>query len=386
MNNKVLCVDDDAQVLAAFQRGLGQHYPVDIALGGAQGLEQMAREGPFAVIISDYQMPGMNGLEFLRQVREQAPDAVRVLLTGQADMEGAIAAVNEGHLFQFLLKPCPAELLREVVSSAIRQHELLTNNRELKEHTLAGVLQTLSDILAAMDPKTFAQCTRLRDEVRLVCRHLRLEEAWEVEAAATFSQIGNVTLPPGLAKKALAGDFLSKEEKSLWDGVTATSAHMLSGIPRLAGAAKMVLYQNKNFDGSGAPAADPIAGKEIPIGARILRILNHLLTLEAKNVPRYAALEQMRADPKSFDSELLMEAFILYKADTQSVGLESGESIRPRAVKELRQEQVLMTDVLTLDGMVVVTAGTKLTKVMIEKIKNFADAGGVREPIFVKSS
>ncbi len=384
MNNKVLYVDHDGQALAAFQRGLGEHYPVDIALGGAQGLEQMAREGPVAVIISDYQMPGMNGLEFLRHARELAPDAIRILLTGQTDMEGAIAAVNQGHLFQFLIKPCPAELLREAIAGAIRQHELLTNNRELKEHTLAGVLQTLADILVAMDPKAFAHCTRLRDEVRLFCRHLRLEGAWEVETAATFSQIGNVTLPPGLAKKALAGEFLSKEEKLLWNGVTATSAQMLSGIPRLAGAAKMVLYQNKNFDGGGTPAADPIAGKEIPLGARILRLLNHLLALEAKNVARYAAFEQMRADPKAFDPELLEQALVLYKANIESVGLESGQSIRPRAVKELRQEQVLMTDVLTLDGLVVVTAGTRLTKVMIEKIRNFADAGGVREPIFVK--
>lgn len=99
---RVLCVDDEPRVLAALARTLHRHFALTTAASGAGGLELLRREGPFAVVVSDLRMPGMDGVAFLARVREAAPDTVRVLLTGQADLAAAVAAVNEGNIFRFL--------------------------------------------------------------------------------------------------------------------------------------------------------------------------------------------------------------------------------------------------------------------------------------------
>ncbi len=101
----VLCVDDDAFILDGFRRQLRNKFNVYTAEGPREGLETVSKNGPFTVIVSDFQMPGMNGIEFLTRVRALAPDSVRVMLTGQADFATAIAAVNQGNIFRFLVKP-----------------------------------------------------------------------------------------------------------------------------------------------------------------------------------------------------------------------------------------------------------------------------------------
>src|SRR4030042_1805929 len=93
---------------------------------------------PYAVIVSDLKMPGMNGIKFLSKVREMAPDSVRVMLTGFAELQTAIDAVNEGNIFRFLTKPCPPDILSRALDMGIEQYRLITAERELLEQTLKG--------------------------------------------------------------------------------------------------------------------------------------------------------------------------------------------------------------------------------------------------------
>ena len=100
MKDKVLLVDDDAMVLAGLKRHLRKEFRIETALSGEEGLKRIEEYGPYAVIVSDYAMPGMNGIEFLCRVKKTEPDTVRMMLTGSADMSTAIKAVNEGSIFQ----------------------------------------------------------------------------------------------------------------------------------------------------------------------------------------------------------------------------------------------------------------------------------------------
>ncbi len=95
MKEKVLLVDDDAMVLAGLKRQLRNQFSIDTALSGEEALKQVLENGPYAVIVSDFMMPGMNGVEFLSRVKKSNPDTVRMMLTGTADMPTAIRAVNE---------------------------------------------------------------------------------------------------------------------------------------------------------------------------------------------------------------------------------------------------------------------------------------------------
>lgn len=119
MKSKVLFVDDDAMVLAGLKRQLRNKFRIETALSGEEGLKRIEENGPYAVIVSDFSMPGMNGIEFLCRVKETDPDSIRMMLTGSADMSTAIQAVNEGSIFQFHPKPCPADTLGQAIQSGI---------------------------------------------------------------------------------------------------------------------------------------------------------------------------------------------------------------------------------------------------------------------------
>jgi serine phosphatase RsbU (regulator of sigma subunit) len=156
VSHKVLFVDDDANLLAAFQRQLRKQFQIETALGGQEGLELVKNHGPFSVIVSDFRMPNMDGIEFLSRVRAMAPESVRIMLTGNADLEAAIKAVNEGNIFRFLTKPCSANLLGESLITGIEHYQQVIQEREYNEKTrysLAQAMEVQQNLLPKTEPK-----------------------------------------------------------------------------------------------------------------------------------------------------------------------------------------------------------------------------------------
>jgi signal transduction histidine kinase len=143
MSEKILWVDDDENLLASYRRQLRNKFPVMTAAGGEQGLRIIGAEGPFAVIVSDFRMPGMDGVQFLSKAREAAPDSVRMLLTGYADLQTAIDAVNQGNIFRLLTKPCAPDVLLAALTAGITQYRLIISERERAEKERASLEEQL---------------------------------------------------------------------------------------------------------------------------------------------------------------------------------------------------------------------------------------------------
>lgn len=196
MNNKVLLVDDDFNILQAYTRALRSNFKVSTATNGADGLQILKEEGPFAVVVTDYRMPKMDGIQFLAHTKGLTPDTIRIMLSGQADMEVSIQAVNEGNIFRFLNKPCPTEQLIKVLNAATEQYRLVMSERELLEKTLKGSVKLLLDISNAVNPRIFSRASRIRTMANGIAARLKIEKYWEVELAAMLSQIGCTTIPP----------------------------------------------------------------------------------------------------------------------------------------------------------------------------------------------
>ena len=155
MNNKVLFVDDDAKILAAFRRRLRKRFSIETVLGGNEGLSMIQSDGPFAVVVADYCMPQMNGVEFLSRVREVAPEAVRMMLTGSADLQSAAQAVNEGNIFRFLTKPCSIDALSDALNSGIQEYKRANDEREFNQktrHRLAQAMEVQQNLMPTEDP------------------------------------------------------------------------------------------------------------------------------------------------------------------------------------------------------------------------------------------
>ncbi len=131
MVDKILFVDDEPAVLDGYKRTLHREFQVETAVGGERGLAVMQVLGPFAIVISDMRMPGMNGAEFLAQVCERAPETVRMLLTGHADLDATIDAVNQGNISRYLTKPCAKESLIKAIETGLAQYHSTMEEKAL---------------------------------------------------------------------------------------------------------------------------------------------------------------------------------------------------------------------------------------------------------------
>jgi DNA-binding NtrC family response regulator len=126
---KILFVDDEPSVVEALQRQFRKLYHIHIALGGEEALTMLRIQGPFAVVVSDCRMPGIDGIQFLALVRKIAPDTVRMMLTGNNDLETAMEAVNQGEIFRFLTKPCPPDTFQKALEAGMKQYQLIRSKK-----------------------------------------------------------------------------------------------------------------------------------------------------------------------------------------------------------------------------------------------------------------
>lgn len=382
LTNQILFVDDDANILSAYKRILHKRFDVVTSLSGDEGLTRLSKDGPFAVVVADMQMPGMNGVQFLRKVQEQAPETVRLMLTGNADQRTAADAVNHGHVFSFLTKPCPPESLEMAISSALKQYRLIVAEREVLEQTLNGAIKVLTEVLSITDPESFGRAQRLRDEIKVIGRWFAAPRQWQLELGAMLSQIGYVVIPAGVIAKARSGAQLSGTERDMVTRVPEAGAALLEKIPRLEEVAEMVRYQKKNFDGSGFPV-DGVAGEAIPIGARILRILNDLLEREAQKRARADILQGLRQTSGRYDPKVLEAIAACFDVYLGTAEPDCNGTV-PVHVSDLTVGRTLAEDVLTGDGTLVVLGETIISDALLQKLKNFHDVIGLKEPLFLK--
>lgn len=361
----VLCVDDDPRLLDGMQRSLFDVCRVETAVGGQAGLEKVRAEGPFDVVISDMRMPGMDGATFLSHVRRVAPDSVRVLLTGQTDLDAAIAAVNEGQIFRFLQKPCKAEQMRQALEACFRQRDLERAEKELLERTLQGAVRVLSETLALGCPSAGRRAAELKRYVDHVVGVLAPPDAWQISIAAHLSHLGCVAIPGDVVDRALADRPLSAAEKKLWADQGEVAFRLLHEVPRLEPVAEIV----RQFRGSAAIEKTPT----VELGVRLLRLAEEVHRLKQQGTSVAAAAHQLRG---RYPDEVL-DALATYP------------EARPPAdrvlvtAKELRPGMVLDEDVRVRDGAVLVPAGHEITVALLERMRAFAESKRIDEPIAV---
>lgn len=306
MSSRILFVDDDESILAAFQRTLRKQFEVDVAPGADSALAKLESSPPYAVVVVDMQMPDMDGIELLKEIQIRHPDTVRMMLTGNADQKTAVQAVNEGHIFRFLNKPCPPESLATALRSGLRQYQLVTAERELLEQTLHGAIRSLSEILRYVHPRLAATSDEHRELIRRLGRQYCPDDIWAIDIAAMLANVGLLALPPAVTLKSSAGMVLNETERQHLNRISETSAKVVSCIPRLDVVSRIILYSRKDFDGAGFPS-DDVAGEALPLGARILRVVNDFLQHRQRGVASLDALERMRLSVGVYDPQILSD-------------------------------------------------------------------------------
>jgi len=374
---RILFVDDDENLLQAVQRQQRKHFELETCNDPAKAVEQVTSAGPFAVVVSDMRMPGMDGVQFLERVRALSPDTTRIMLTGNADLETAQRAVNDGQIFRFLTKPCSPEALREAVRAGVQIHQLVVAERELLERTLRGAVGVLTETLSLVNPAAFGRATRVRRVAGALAQQLGLEPGWRIDLAAMLSQIGCVTVPSAVVEKAFAGKALGPEEREMMDAHPEVGRRLIRAIPRLEEVAEMIGLQAARYDGKGGAPNAP-RGEEIPAGARVLKLALDFDALQATGVAPDSAAAQLVARSGAYDPAMLAALGVFAK-------LQGEQRQAEIPVSGLHVGMTLAANLFSEGGLLVMSAGQEVTAPTLERLHNWVRSSRdqLREPVLV---
>jgi response regulator RpfG family c-di-GMP phosphodiesterase len=297
MAEAILLVDDDSNILSSLYRILHRTHKVDLAASPAEALAAIQDLG-YAVIVSDLQMPGMNGIQLLSRVKEISPDTVRVLLTGAADLDSAIDAVNEGCLFRFLRKPCAPDVFVKTVDAGLAQHRLLLAEQRVLQETLMGTVAVLIELLSTLEPIAFGHAATLQSYVRDMALRLGLRDLWQFEAAAILSQIGCLSVDWEILDKHLGGKKLGLDESVEVRKQAAIGERLLERVPRLQAVARIIGRQNDRYDGREGLSPED---QTIAWGAQLLRVALDFDLLTRRGLSPDEALERMQCTKDEYN-------------------------------------------------------------------------------------
>lgn len=377
MSERVLFVDDEPQVLEGIQRTLRKQVDLQTATSGEEGLRLLSEAGPFALVVSDMRMPNMSGAQFLAKAREQKPDTVRMILSGHADLQATIAAVNEGHIYRFLSKPCAPEQLLAAIEDGLKQHRLLVAEKVLLEQTLSGCVTMLIEILGMVSPAASSRASRLQRYTLGLAKALKLPDRWQWGLAAFVSQIGCVALPSAILSKVEAGQALTDEETRLHEAHPEVAGKLLTSIPRLEDVAEIVTAQFGSLSFAGGPE-DVRQWDVRSMGRLLLRTAVEFDRLTLGGTGGEAAAAALRASKLGIPNAVIEALRSVEPARQERV-------VRQLRLKDLSPGMTLEEDIVSLKGIRLVPAGHEVTRSLIVRLISIAGGVGVAEPFRVRA-
>ena len=375
MKNRVLLVDDEVNILNSYRRNLRGLVEFDIAESGQKALELLSKH-TYSAIVTDMQMPEMNGIELLQKTKQQSPDTVRLMLTGNADQKTAIDAVNIGDVFRFLNKPCSPELLVSAIEDAYKQYNLIIAEKVLLNRTLKGVIRVLNEVLSLVNPDAMDHEFQLRTHMMNLARELQLKQSWSFEPMIQLSQLGCIIFPQQTIHNMHQGQSISEEERQLFAQHPCLASDLISKIPRMEGIARTILYQEKCYNGEGIPH-DDVKGKDIPYGSRMLKIVLDYMRFEAVDDSPDTSFAKLEEQEQLYDPSIL-SAF----KKTLSITLQEQEV----KINDLKENMVIRQDIRTARAHVVAREGQQVTQslqqILHHCIQNKALEGSMKVAIF----
>lgn len=359
-----MLVDDERLVLDALAPRLRRRVDVVTAIGPHEALDKLTHGPNVAVIVSDMRMPHMNGAQLLRVVRDRWPETVRMLLTGHTDFETAMSAVNDGHIYRFLTKPCPPDVLVKAVEAGVAQHRLVVAERELLETTVRGIVDTLTEVLELASPASFSAGRRIRVLAVAMAEAQHLShERWALELAALLGQLGKVSLSPETVQRQFLGEALSEPEQRAIEQVHPVTQRLLRHIPRFERVCELLQLAHGE-----APSDSPYAN--------ILKVAEGYYLSSSRGLVFSEAFAQLDHDAR-YDRQAL-DAL----AEVQGLARRSSRVVELSLI-DLRPGMVLADNVTSPQGNLLLVKGHLLSESVLERLYNCARSNGVHEPIRV---
>ncbi|MEK7441880.1 MAG: HD domain-containing phosphohydrolase [Chloroflexota bacterium] len=402
----ILIVDDEMktrQLLETIFRQDG--YQVITAHSAEEALQGLTGQD-VSLVISDDNLPGMSGTEFLKRVRQDFPNSFRLLLAASNDLQVAVNAINEGHIFYYITKPWNDDELKMVVRNALQRYELGLDERRLRalivqqsnalrtsnelleqkvqertaeveannralETTLVQMVQTLHGLLEAHGIGQKGHSMRVSEGCDWVAARLGLGQAQrlEIQMAASLHDLGKVSLPQEILKKNPLS--FSRAEAAMYREFPMLGQSLLSNIKLLEGVGKTIYHQREWYNGTGYPAG--LSGDNIPLGSRIIAVIDWY-------EERHDYEDIQRNVGHRFDPNVV-KVFGEYLEMTSTSDNNSSLALLP---DRLQEGMMITDDVYTGRGLLLVTRGKVVDKATLEKIRNFNAVDPIVGTIYVR--
>ncbi len=408
---RILCVDDERSVLMAIKRLLrGSQYKVTLANSGKEGLDIIADEEPFDLIISDMRMPEMDGAEFLAAASKFTPHSVRILLTGYSDQDATIRAINDGKIFRYLNKPWNNDELRQVVAEAIEfkkesdekrrrknrlekatrvlkqrseklESEVMETNQELQmtvsfldlakeeiQDNYLTLIKSFSSLINFRTGHSHTLASSLVEDALIMSEKLGLDKEYidDIKHAAMLCQLGKVAFSDKLLATPLAQ--MTPEERKKYYEYPIIGEQVLMPIEALNSVAKIIRHHNENFDGQGHP--ENLIGSKIPLACRILRLCLDFNTLIHRNNYSVEKAQNALVDNKFklYDPELVDLYIEVMKPQASANNDQENLTV---TTDQLKPDMLIACDMYSQEGLLIMSKGSKVTDETVKKLKSF---------------
>lgn len=437
----ILLVDDEISVIKALQRLFRKEgYEILTASNGQEALEQLkTMKKRVSLIISDQRMPGMTGVQFLEASKKILPKTIRFLLTGYADINAVIDAINKGGIHRYLIKPWQDNDLIQQVRDGLEQYELILENKRLLvlvnkrnkelnalnrqleqkveerskeiikknkeiESSFYNTVRAFASLLEIHAPALAGHGTRVALQSREMGQLLDLseKEITHIEIAALLHDIGKLGFPQHLMD--YRENKWTLEERALYEKHPEEGQNIVRFINNLDHVGLLIRSHHEWYDGRGYP--DQLSEEWIPMGSRIIavadaydRIVYVKLNIQSfideyleevkitqNHVPENELLQQAalyyikKNTFIKFDPDIVKSFFKLIKAKGIETGTEKGLSL-----DELKDGMVLTRSLYTAKGRFLLPYNTVLTGDYIVKLKIIHQTNPINDSIFVRS-
>jgi response regulator RpfG family c-di-GMP phosphodiesterase len=426
---KVLFVDDEENILKSLKRLLmEEEIDIFMANSGEAGLELLRGMPDIGLIISDQRMPGLTGAEFLLQSRDIAPDALRIMLTGYADINATIDAINKGGAYRYISKPWDDEDMIRTVRDGVRQCRLISENKrlsalvkqqneELKEWNgnlksrvleQTAAIRVRSNELHELNEKlktnyenclaAFSGLVELRDRdtdnhSRNVARlsvmvaeklNLSSEEIEMIKVAALLHDIGKIGISDNLLQWDASGMTPNDLNEYRQHAVRGQAA--IDSIEDLRPAGLLIRHHHENFDGSGFP--DRLTKVEIPLGSRIIALADYSDRLFVRNRCDNAiemTLKMVKDELRGkFDPDLFPLIEKSFQETYEELSTKTGMKMMELQAKDLRDGMIIARDVRSGTGLLLLGAGERLDFANIGALRRYYNIDPPKKPILVR--
>ncbi len=424
----VLFVDDEENILKSIGRlFLDEPYELITAGSGREALELLNRSRSVAVIVSDQRMPGMSGTEFLEKARELAPDAVRIVLTGYADVNAAVDAINKGGVQRYIGKPWNDDELLAVIREAVSRHDLTEENKRLTEivHRQNAELRRWNSQLEVFVQEQTIEITKKNDELKRFNERLKsnfrdiieslagllelrdkttmnhsrnvsemaVKAAWAMDLpAAEVEQIAVASLLHDIGKIGMldlllfkSPETMSAEERKDYMQHAVRGQVAIDGIEDLRAAGILIRHHHEAYNGAGFP--DKLQGNSIPVGSRIIAAADFYDRTFMQSADAQALERAMRSvnavAGKILDPDICRLMEVPFRETYAQVVPRTGMVELEIPLKDLSAGMVVSRDILSGTGVLLMSKGTAFDAKNIQALKRYEQVDPAKQGVYI---